>query len=261
MENQNNTDEAPVVTLPQVAPEGGGDAKEVPAEDQTAPAGTDGEEPAADAADEKAAEDSGNTVIQRDGVTAVVNAAGELQPIVASAEEVKAAEEPVKVEVVNQVNVAPPIPHDANQLPISVGAAARQVIAELHDYIESMSTKKLLSSEVGARNQASLYRALIGAVNSPAEDFKPVMDLVLKMIADRKGDVFSYENVFRFLPHMTLPPANILVFRALVNLFTALADPASRGLAMKQIDFNATLEHRTIREDARQRVLSYFNVQ
>lgn len=175
----------------------------------------------------------------------------------AAVEEAKPAE---RVLIIGAGNAVPPIPHDDFALTAGASTSARLVVDELNDYITKMNVKKIIDPVSGAAIQTGLYRALLGAVNTAEADFKEVMTLTLAMVHKYSDTVFHAANVNRFSPHTSLPAPTAQSFRQLINLFTALADPESRALAAKQINFEATLGHRSIAEDARQRVLSFFHV-
>ncbi len=225
-------------------------AVEVAAEDQTPPTGVDSKEPEA------------VELVQRGGMNSFTNVAtGEPVSLQQVAQAEAAQTQAVNIMVGNSVNVAPPVPSGGEfELSLGASATARIVMHELKDYIEAMSVKKIIPADKGAGHQAGLYRALLGAVNSSDEDFKEVMTLTLKLINAHSDNVFDAKNVYRFMPHLTLPAPAAKSFRNLVNLFTATANPESRALAVKQINFELTLEGRAIKEEARQRVAKLENV-
>lgn len=177
-----------------------------------------------------------------------------------------AAAEPEPVAEVQQIapSVLTPVAPTAlvDLLPMGASAVSKIVINELENYIAeaTVALTKRITDERGAAMQSSLYRALKGAVNAPEAEFAHVMNITLAAIHEHRDTVFHATKVMHFMPHLNLAPAHINSFRKLVNMFTAMADKEGRGLAKKQVNFEASLEHKDITEQARQRVMAFFNV-
>lgn len=158
---------------------------------------------------------------------------------------------------------APTAPTSEFELPLGVSASSRLVITELKDYIEKMSTKARLSAAEGGQVQTMLHHILIQAINTKAEEFETVFGMVMKLIRANLKGAFSDASVHRYTPHVALPPVQAATLRYLVNALVALADPspAVRQIAKRQINIEQALGSRQIKEDARQRVLAFFNYQ
>lgn len=162
---------------------------------------------------------------------------------------------PAPVEVISQ----PPALTDEYQLPLSASPSSRLIITELKDYIIAMNAPYQPAAETGGGLQTNLYHTLIQAINTPAEDFEAVFTLVLKIIHDQADAAFSDVNVHRFTPHVRLSPAQSNQMRLLINTLTAMANPATRATAQRSINLEQALAARQIKEDARQRVMNFFN--
>lgn len=138
---------------------------------------------------------------------------------------------------------------------------AKLVFEEFKHYVDALSTKRVtLTPHQGGVLQSSLYRALVGAVNAPAEEHTQVMDLVLTVIEERLTTVFSPASIFRFMDSLPIPHSSVQHFRMLTNMFIAMAPVKSRGLAIKQSGLPGVLNSRSITEEGRQRTLGYFGL-
>jgi len=181
------------------------------------------------------------------------------EPSVADAVPLVKAQAPVAA-APTPVAVSSAKPLDFSENPFkSVGA--KIAYEELKHYVEAMLNKKVaLTLQQGAVVQASLYRALVAAINAPAEESKDVMDFFLAVIEKHLDTVFAPHSVFRFVNGMNLPKAAQMHFRHLTNMFVALAPVKSRRLAIKQSGLPNVLNNRLITEEGRQRALSYFGL-
>lgn len=174
---------------------------------------------------------------------------------------------PVPAEPTPVVTIAPlgsavtEAPSDAFELPLSASAAARMTITELKDYVSRMSSRVKLANTEGGQLQSMLYHILIQAINTPAEEFETVFGLTMKIIRANLDGAFNEINVHRYTPHVSLNATQAGQLRYLVNALIALAEPApeTRKIAMRQINIEQALAARVIKEEARQRVLTFFN--
>jgi hypothetical protein len=167
-------------------------------------------------------------------------------------------EEPVAIPV-GQVLPTPVIKVDPYQLPLSCSAGSRLTIEELKDYIRVMSAKVALPAAQGGQAQSQLYHILIQAINARAEDFDATFGLTIRLIRDNLSGVFSMEDMHRYTPHATLPAKTMAHFRYLLSVLTALADPALQAEGRRQTNLDKAFRTINIKEDARQRVLNFFN--
>jgi len=170
------------------------------------------------------------------------------------------AEEPSPVVFVPAPSAIPPVMKDAYALPLSASPSAKLNIEELKEFVAKMQPDVLLTPEQGGQQQTIFYQILIQAINTPAEDFGAVFALVTKIIRENLGGCFAPENMHRYTPHVTMPSASVTHFRNLLNALVALADPATRQIAVRQINVEQAFGDRKIKEESRQRVMSFFNL-
>jgi len=153
-----------------------------------------------------------------------------------------------------------PVMVDPHQLPLSASASSRLTIEELKDYIAKMSSRVRISTEQGGQVQSHLYHTLIQAINTRPEDFDVTFGLAMRLIRENLSGVFSMENVHRYTPHATLPAKSMAHFRYLLSVLTGLADPSLRNESLRQTNLDKAFRSFNIKEEARQRVLNFFNV-
>lgn len=166
--------------------------------------------------------------------------------------------------IVEPVVVPPPAPHvppstipEGN--PFST-VGARLAYEELNDYLRTLSQKVTPTQEQGAALQSSLHRALLGAINAPAEEFNQVIEYFLAVFRKEQDGLFSARNRFRWLSGMNQAPAALENFRQLVTLFSTVAEPKGRELAIRQTPWHSVLGYRMIKDESRQRVMAFFGV-
>ncbi len=167
------------------------------------------------------------------------------------------AQEPVAIPA-GQI-LPPAAINDVDQLPLSCSATSNLSIEELKHYIEKMNAKVRMPTDEGGQMQMNLYFTLVQIINSTAEDFEAVFGLAMKLIRDNLKGVFSDENMHRYTPHVSMPSQRVMHFRQLLSALTTLAVPETRNLAIRHNLANA-FGRAPIREDARQRVLNFFNI-
>lgn len=175
-------------------------------------------------------------------------------------EEIQPAPTPTPVVEVKPATT-PELQGSKYELPLSASPAAAMVISELQHYIESVAVGKRITVEDGGAAQTLLYHTLVQLVNLPAQDFQPAFDLGLRLIRDNmgQGGVFSFVNMHRHTPHVSLTANQARGLKALLNALVALADVNTRESAKRQVDIHLALADRSIKEEARQRVMGYFN--
>ena len=153
-----------------------------------------------------------------------------------------------------------PVLKDAYALPVSASPSAKLNIEELKEFVAQMQPSVRLTPEQGGQQQTMFYQILVQAINTPAEDFGSVFPLMMKIIQDNLHGCFAAENMHRYTPHVTMPAASVTHFRNLLNAVVALADPGTRQIAVRQINVDQAFGDRKIKEESRQRVMSFFNL-
>jgi hypothetical protein len=180
--------------------------------------------------------------------------------VAASAPEVTTAVAPAEPVVIAKQTVQPlTIPVDPYQLPLSCSAGSRLTVQELREYVEKMSSRVRMPAVEGGQVQSGLYHILIQAINTRAEDFDATFGTVMRIVRDNLPTVFSMENMHRYTPYATLPSKSMAHFRYLLSVLTGLADPSLRNETARQTSLEKAFRSMNIKEEARQRVLNFFN--
>lgn len=133
---------------------------------------------------------------------------------------------------------------------------------QVGDYMENMRPRRMVTIAEGSRYQVTLYRALTRIINDledPA-DFNHVFTTVLKLFDDHKEGVFHEAYAFRFFEHVALSMEDRKAFQRLLNLLKIVAPVRGRAIALKQVDFNKSMQF-GVSDAGRQRLMNYFNIQ
>lgn len=134
---------------------------------------------------------------------------------------------------------------------------AKIIISQIESYMSDMKPGKPMSPEIGARNQVTLYRAILNTINNLESEFNEVFTYILKSFHEERKGVFSEIYVFRFMEHIAIHEAERRLFQRLLNLIKITADPKGRELALRQIDLGKTVDG--LSSIGQQRIMSYFN--
>jgi hypothetical protein len=173
------------------------------------------------------------------------------------ASEPVAAAAPVSSPVVTELQPAvSPVTAAASGESLSV-AAVRHDLAE---YIKNMAPGKAISEKLGSFHQVRLFNVLLAVINRYSDDdFRTSMGIISELFRAEANGVFGEQYVFRFMEHVELSSPRIKLFQRLLNMFIVMAEPKSRKAALRQLNWQETLSGE-ITNDARNRVLNYFNV-
>ena len=125
-------------------------------------------------------------------------------------------------------------------------------------YIEEMKPGRQMQPSDGARHQVNLYRLIQFFVNTQSNDFNNLFATILKIVDEFKDGAFNGRYAFRFTESMVLNKNDINSFTRFMNLLTTASAVKGRQEAIRQIDFNRTLEH-GFTDEGKQRVLHFFN--
>lgn len=139
-----------------------------------------------------------------------------------------------------------------------VGTAAQLALHEIAEYMLSMQPKKPIQHDAGARKQVVLYRAIVRLINNTGDDFQTAFSTLLNLFHKHRAGVFHETSVFRFTEHIGLNKEESTSFLRLLNLLKLTADPKGRGVALKQVRLEDTLEF-GINDAGKQRILEFFN--
>lgn len=129
----------------------------------------------------------------------------------------------------------------------------------LASYIEEMRPKKVNPLPAALRQQQSLYSTILGICNRLEDDFYPVWTALLAVFQEHRDGVFHERYVNRHMDNINLGTSEIAAFQNLLNLIRLTADPRSRALGLKQVDFTRTLQH-ALTDAARARLGNFYEV-
>ena len=102
------------------------------------------------------------------------------------------------------------------------------LIKNLDGYVKTMARTAPVTKEVGATNQRNLYTWFQQAIGAPPGEYKIAIEAVLFYFNKYKDGAFSTAMVYRFIQDIRMSKADIANFQNLINLFMAVADPATR---------------------------------
>jgi hypothetical protein len=167
--------------------------------------------------------------------------------------------DPVVTKTTEETKTSPEASSALNDLveKVSADKAAADIISGFVNYAEEMKPGRQMSNEAGARHQVSLYRNIQFMVNTGCEDFNNLFATVLKFVDENSKAAFSARYAFRFTDQMVLNKNDIQGFIRFMNLLTTAAAVKGRNEAIRQIDFNRTLEY-GFTDEGKQRILHFF---
>lgn len=134
-----------------------------------------------------------------------------------------------------------------------------QIKETLETYVRDMAPRKIVSDGKINENQVRLYRAITQAINSPEVNFVRAFTNLLEFFENHKDGAFHEDRIFRGLENLTLQLSEITAFQRLINMIKATCNKKSRALAVKQIDFVATLQF-GVTEQGRNRIFAFYNI-
>ena len=163
--------------------------------------------------------------------------------------------------VVAEPKVAAPV-QEAPKSPLgefaNLGTIGRRVMSILTTYADQMAPRKPVTDAKIVEQQRLLYEALTKTINDSGDDFEALMKFVLAFFEQHKAGVFHDIRIFRGMDNLPLSTEDRAAFQRLVNLFKLVANPQSRGIALKQVDLVASLQY-GVTENGRNRVMGFFH--
>lgn len=165
--------------------------------------------------------------------------------------------------VIEPVIVVPPIVPEVNQEPLveetkNITTMGKLVLNAIQDYIDNMGPNKPVSQSTTSRYQISLFRNLMLMLDKVDDDFETVYSMILKQAHELRDGVFHEAYLFRAFDYMPISELERKQFQRLLNLIKVTADPQSRNLATKQVDFGKTLE--PFAESVKQKILTFYRL-
>lgn len=128
----------------------------------------------------------------------------------------------------------------------------------LTEYVEKMAVARPISASDGAFQQSQLWRGVINQLlqQSP-EVFNIGWAYFLSVVLTHREGCFSPAYFNRFRDNLKLTIDERRSFERLLHLAYITADPLSRQLALKQVDFNQILA-RLSNENQRQLLIGFY---
>lgn len=147
----------------------------------------------------------------------------------------------------------PPIPQTDSVM-------AKSLYATIETYIQAIPPRTPIEPATLVQQQVYLYRAITGIINKlEGEEFTQAWSWLLACFFEYRKDVFGERHVYRAMEEITLSPDDRKAFQRLLNLLILTCEPASRAIALRQIDMPKTLAL-GVTEPGRQRIHAYYGV-
>lgn len=127
----------------------------------------------------------------------------------------------------------------------------------LEEYVKVMAPGRPTSTVEGAAAQRTLWHALKLMLTRDGNEFVHHYSETLRVIHENRNGCFHARYVFRFLDSVNLTPSDRNNFERLLNLMIRTCDPATRQLAMRQVDLRTSLSGLSD-ERQRQKVVAYY---
>lgn len=129
---------------------------------------------------------------------------------------------------------------------------------DLQNYANQMSPAMRLTAHVGAAMQLSLFRTLMRVVTIQGDKFAPLWSAVLAFAFEHRNDLWSDRYINRFVSDMGSSVTDLRNFEKLRHVIAMTADPQSRAVAVKNMDFASILKFMT-NAQAQQNLLGFYN--
>jgi len=133
----------------------------------------------------------------------------------------------------------------------------KMTMASLDNYVEKMKPGLPVSSEVGARNQHSLWKLFESVIETaPETEFKKLWSVILAFFNADKSGVFGERYVYRFADQWVWSIDELNSMQRILNLVINTKNPATRALDVKRISIAKTVEG--FSEKAKERLNNYY---
>lgn len=107
----------------------------------------------------------------------------------------------------------------------------------MNGYLVSMRPGRAKTPKSGGEQQELFSRTITRILQSPPEQFKDQMDLLLKIVDRHRDGCFADTHVHRFLPEADLNEMSFRAHECVVALLLATVD-SNKAQAVKTIDLN-----------------------
>jgi hypothetical protein len=138
-----------------------------------------------------------------------------------------------------------------------VTLAGQMILNTVNEYAQKMKPERLVTQAEGMRQQVSLCNAIFLAINTRDTDFKPVLTAILTILHRERDAAFRETHLFRYWDNVALSKTQRRGFEKIITLLKTLADPKTRQVALRQVDFEWLLQY-GLTEKGRTRFAAYF---
>lgn len=187
----------------------------------------------------------------------------ETQPVIEVAQET--AQESTQPEVVETVVEVKPVVEERKQAvtevkqdpPVNRSKAVKSVRTQLVTYHEVMNPTKPISEQAGGKAQFTLYK-LIRSILSEDDQaaFKEKWTEVLSYFLEFEKELFNENYIYRFPNTFPGSDLDISIWRRLMWILIATANPATRRKNMNKIILEKALEGLSVKE--RENLIGYY---
>lgn len=134
-------------------------------------------------------------------------------------------------------------PQQLATLPITQRINLEALIDRLEAYADQMAPGKMIDPRDGAGCQQALWNAVRSVFMAPAAEFNLLFsELLITFHRMRgQGQVFNEMYLFRFFTHMRFNSGSARSFERIMNLLLVTCNPATRRLAVAQMDLAVEL--------------------
>ena len=141
-------------------------------------------------------------------------------------------------------------------------AAQEDLTMKFNRYAEAMASGRPIENEkVGANHQVSLWRLIDSTLRQTGQQFTASFTTLLALIDSqtRNRGVLDARLRYRFFGALPLGRDEASAFESILSALVTVADPKSRVLALKQVDFQKAFRNYPDKT-ALARVVDYFNL-
>lgn len=114
--------------------------------------------------------------------------------------------------------------------------------ATMKEYVDRMRPGVAHGESEGAMLQVKLYRTIQSVLRQKGAAFNKLYGELLSVVNANRNGCFNERYLFRYFTTVNLPAPERKNFERILNLIITTCDPATRTVASKQVDIDATME-------------------
>lgn len=132
------------------------------------------------------------------------------------------------------------------------------VLENLRNFVNEMDPLKPLDERKAGSLHVNLYRALKGGIENVETNFNVFFGTILAVFKEHAGTVFHEKYLLRGYINANFNGGEANRYVTLLQTFKTLADPQTRSMNVKQVNFTKAFEG--FNERAQQKLRAFFNV-